>query len=223
MSVDNPLSLHFSSNSPHSCQIWNSYSHDFLDFLNRLYECGETIYSFDSVLPLITYPLELVEYRAKLNSQMYQVDFHDVQDALNQRITKFFDRVSKYEQFYLFRKDQVDGYAFGNYVPTHTMGIVSPILRKKHLQYLASLIQDYPNLKVACTLEKSEIYFAVNRTGVGIGVGSKESTIWSIILTGDAIVKAFIDKYKQMWDRTVIKMNCSDYFFELAEQIKTRE
>lgn len=217
--IDNPLGLSFFSDQSHSCQIWSHYSYDLVEVLNRLYKHKGPQYSFDSVLPLTTYPSELVSHRAHLISKKKAIDETEILNVLKKRIEDFIEHLSKYDHFYLFRDDQVIGYATGNYTPFHTMGEVAPGMRKNHLEHLASLIEKYPNLKVRITKQKSEIYFIVNPIGVAFGVGPKESAVWAIALTGHATTDAFIKKYMELWEKAEIRIGIADYFRKISSKI----
>jgi hypothetical protein len=190
-----------------------------MEVLNRLHKHTGPQYSFDSVLPLTTYPPELVNHRADLISKKKATNKTEILNDLTKRIEDFIEHLSKYDHFYLFREDQVVEYALGNYIPLHTMGQVAPSVRKNHLEYLASLVEKYPNLKVRITKQKSEIYFVVNPLGVAFGVGPRESAIWAVALTGHAIIEAFTEKYMELWENAKIKIGVADYFLEIASKI----
>jgi len=81
--IGNLLGLKFFSNQPHSCQIFSYYTYDLREVLNRLYKHKGSIYSFDSVLPLTTYPPELVEHRAELDSKKTKEDKTKILNNLN--------------------------------------------------------------------------------------------------------------------------------------------
>jgi hypothetical protein len=94
-SIDNPLGLSFFSNQPHSCQIWSHYSYDLMEVLNRLHKHTGPQYSFDSVLPLTTYPPELVNHRADLISKKKATNKTEILNDLKKRIEDFIEHLSK--------------------------------------------------------------------------------------------------------------------------------